>query len=461
MGWDFVNSQSMTLAKLASGTIADVYLCAQFEDGQVDSYQIVKQIHAWWMPDNQSRQRLLDGVQRVFGLKHPNIVELYEVQQIHKNISISMEYVDGETLHTIMGILAKKEETMPIGVACGLVIQAAEALYAARVFNAQDTPLVHGHIDGNSLMLAKDGRVRIVDFGLPKHGGHSKETIDKQRLFDAPEIKYGVGEDERVDLYSLGLVFYWFLTGREPVSRDDRIPSLTPLDGSIPEDMGAIVAKAIQTQVDLRYPTGLALADAIYQSNTQVADTEEIAWWFCTRFARRIALRREYEQMLIEKVVSGYNAPVSDEFYLLSDEQISREDAHRAELLSRVSGVQDVVQDAVQEEPRHFNLLVVICLVFAFTAAAMIAYHQVFWKGPDPGATRGNEQDPLAALATLPEDLREVMFLHHLKGMTIVQIARVMEFSQEEVQRLLQMGLRRLADDSKWRLRLKTKPSLE
>ncbi len=146
-------------------------------------------------------------------LSHPNSVTVFEIGQDKGWYFIAMEIVPGGTL---LDLVRKKKKKVPIDVVCELIAQAADALSAAHRLG-----IVHRDIKPSNLMLTSDGRIKVADFGLAQ----LQDTSDDFELptkavgtpyWMSPEQCKGQTAIPQSDIYSLGAVLYFALTGEVP-----------------------------------------------------------------------------------------------------------------------------------------------------------------------------------------------------------------------------------------------------
>ena len=180
-------------------------------------------------------------------LDHSNIVRVYDFDHRDDVYYLVMEYVDGVNLRQTI-----EADGLEPAQALALVPQICEALQYAH-----DQGVVHRDIKPENILLDKNGKVKIADFGLAKlvgGGGARRLTRTEQIMgtpnYMAPEQIENTGEvDHRADIYSLGVVFYELLTGGLPVGRFPP-PSDTP---HVDARLDDVVLRTLEKEPDLRY----------------------------------------------------------------------------------------------------------------------------------------------------------------------------------------------------------------
>jgi eukaryotic-like serine/threonine-protein kinase len=184
------------------------------------------------------REALQTAVRAAGKLAHPNIVTAYDANERHDRFYLVLEFVDGPNFDA----LVHQRGPLPVGEACEFVRQTAAGLQ-----HAHEKGIIHRDIKPTNLLVARPTPaaplvVKIADFGLPK----GRPTGP----FAAPEARGAEMIDRRSDLYSLGCVFYFLLTGREP----DLLPvPLAQFRPDVPPDVAAIVYRLLAPHVDARF----------------------------------------------------------------------------------------------------------------------------------------------------------------------------------------------------------------
>ena len=234
---------------LGSGAMGEVYLGEHLTMGRHDAIKVLSRRYA---DDPDLRSRFLRGARNLARIRHPNVCAVYDFGETDQGAQfLAIEYVPGGTL----GELVARTGPLPVRRACEIAIQIAQGLQAAH-----DQGIVHRDLKPENVMLAqgRDGedQAKVVDFDIAKGraddaGGDSTQVgaLVGTPRFMSPEQLLGDSLDGRSDLYSLGIVTFWMLTGRLPFEGDTaREMTMRRLEGE---------ALALEDVAPGRFPPGL------------------------------------------------------------------------------------------------------------------------------------------------------------------------------------------------------------
>ncbi len=208
---------------------------------------------------------------------HPNIVTVYDFA-LHDGVPfITMEFVEGESLAQR---LTRAPQALR-GEAAGIVLQALEALGAAHALG-----IVHRDIKPANILMARDGRVKVADFGvarLPRAEMTGTGVVIGSLAYMSPEQCRGEAVDARSDLFSLGAVFYQLLTGERPFVGANDASVMQKLLFETPPALAAqaglpyasVLARAMSKPPAERFATAAEMRDAIraWQEDPDAAGT--------------------------------------------------------------------------------------------------------------------------------------------------------------------------------------------
>jgi len=190
--------------QVAAGGMAIIY---KAYDAALDRYVAIKQIAPHLALDEKFSVRFRTEAQTLARLSssQANIVHVHELLQQDGQLFLVMEYVEGTTLRAMM-------DKGPIPFQSGLGVMLSVVL-GLRAMHAQG--IVHRDLTPNNIMTAKDGGLKITDFGLIGHSGGRTSLPMGTTKYMAPEMFTGAPVDPRADLYSLGMIAYEMFAGPE------------------------------------------------------------------------------------------------------------------------------------------------------------------------------------------------------------------------------------------------------
>lgn len=263
----FIGDRYEVLSKVGSGGMADVY---KGKDHKLNRFVAIKILKKEYREDELFVRKFQSEAQAAAGLMHPNIVNVYDVGEESGLYYMVMELVEGITLKdyiTKKGVLSPKE-------VISIAIQVANGIEAAHLHN-----IVHRDIKPQNIMISKEGKVKVTDFGIAK--ATSSNTISTNALgsvhYTSPEQARGGFSDFKSDIYSLGITMYEMVTGHLPFDGDTAVSiaikhlqeEITPPSEyveDIPFSLEQIILKCTQKSADRRYPDIASLKEDLKHS---------------------------------------------------------------------------------------------------------------------------------------------------------------------------------------------------
>lgn len=231
----------------------------------LDKKVAIKIIHQELVKNEHFKSRFYREAKLSAGLDHSGIIDIYDFGSSEDFDYIIMPYIEGENLE----VRIKKQGPMNPAEGVRIMIEIADALHYAHSRN-----VIHRDIKPSNIMIDRQGKIIIADFGISKMMGDSDLTAPNTVLgspkYMSPEQIKGQSVDARSDLYSLGLVFYEMLTGIHPFTGRDtsaiyyaqahEIPPRPEASRpEIPKNLGSIIMKLLEKSADKRYADGKEL----------------------------------------------------------------------------------------------------------------------------------------------------------------------------------------------------------
>lgn len=221
----FIAGKYRLLDMIGEGGMGKVYLC---EHRRMQRMVAIKVLPVRLANDEAARERFDREARAIATLNHPNIVQAYDIDSHEGMHYIVMEFVDGVSLQALVALRG----ALPVSRAVNYLAQAAEGLQ-----HGHEMGLVHRDIKPANLLLARDGTIKVLDYGLARFFDnrgddftrrHEGNSIIGTADYLAPEQAIDCSDvDVRADLYALGCTAYYLFTGQPPYGRE--IPTHTKL----------------------------------------------------------------------------------------------------------------------------------------------------------------------------------------------------------------------------------------
>lgn len=299
------------LESIGAGGMSDVY---KAKDNKLNRFVALKVLKKEFSENKEFVSKFRTEAQAAAGLEHQNIVNVYDVGEENGIYYIIMELVEGITLKRYI----EKKQRLSVKESVSIAIQISMGLEAAH-----NNGIVHRDIKPQNIMISKDGKVKVTDFGIAK--ATSSNTITSNVMgsvhYASPEQARGGFSDAKSDIYSLGITLFEMLTGRVPFNGEtavaiaikqiqDDMPSPRKYVPEIPISVEQIVLKCCQKSPDRRYQSMGELVEDLKKSlispdeNFVKIDSVE------SRSATRNVTDQERELIKRRSTGQGYSADV-------------------------------------------------------------------------------------------------------------------------------------------------------
>lgn len=258
-----LNGRYRLLKRIGSGGMSIVY---QAQDMSLGRLVAIKMLHESLTGDDGFLRRFQREAHAAANLSHPNIVTVHDIGQDGYKHYIVMEYVDGRTLKQIIRDYKKQGQMMPISRALQLVVQICSGIGYAHRSN-----LVHCDVKPQNILVTRDDRVKVADFGIAQALSEATHHDQPSRVWGtpqyfSPEQAQGQPTSPASDVYSIGVVLYEMLTGELPFQADSHTalalkhiqehpPLASELNSAVPPQLDQIINKVLAKEPAGRYRT--------------------------------------------------------------------------------------------------------------------------------------------------------------------------------------------------------------
>ena len=260
--------------KIGEGGVGTVYLAT---DDMLQRHVAVKVLKSGISFEEENMKRFQSEAVTLARLRHPNITMLYNLIQNRGCWYMIMEYVDGETLESLI----KRHGPLPVNQVLSIAAQTLEGLQHAHIKG-----VIHRDLKPSNLMLSVEGEMKIMDFGIARIAGGSRLTKVGQAVgtphYMSPEQVRGQEGNHASDIYSFGIVLYELLTGVTPFDSESEyeimhahtsrrpVPPIS-LNPDIPETLNSAIMKALSKNPSQRFGSTNEFKQCLQQISEQIA----------------------------------------------------------------------------------------------------------------------------------------------------------------------------------------------
>ncbi len=299
--------------RIGAGGMAEIFLATAAGLEGHETELVIKKILPSLSDDEQFVKMFIEEAQLCVFLRHPNVVQVYDLGEIDEQYFIAMEHVAGQDLLKTLAACAKQRVAFPTDLALYIVMEVLKGLdYAHNLKNSDGQPLgiIHRDVSPSNVLLSYDGEVKISDFGIAKATIREKTAtgILKGKFgYMAPEQVTGVPIDHRADVFAVGILLYEMLTGHRLFAgrndlavlervRDARIdPPPRHYRPDLANQLEFIVLKALARDANNRFQSTAELHDALYDYTFQTGVV--LGPRILARFMHEIFLRDQEDSL--------------------------------------------------------------------------------------------------------------------------------------------------------------------
>ena len=307
------------ITRIGQGGMAEVQLALQRGPAGFEKLVVVKLVHTELATQKAFVDMLLDEARVAALVKHPNVVDIYDLGEADGKYFIAMEYLEGEPLLSVLRAGREGKRLDPLST-CRLIADTAEGLDAAhelRSMAGERIELVHHDISLGNIVVLYNGSVKLVDFGVAKASQTAgpKAKVQGKFSYMAPEKLKGSAGDRRSDIFSLGCVMWEALTlkrlfrGGNDADTMKQVLSLviqppSKINPDVPPELDPIVMRALDRDPAKRQATAKEMSDAIEDvllKRGYGARNDRIAKYMQDTFKDHIEARKKLVQEVVSK----------------------------------------------------------------------------------------------------------------------------------------------------------------
>ena len=297
--------------ELGKGGMAELFLGRLHGAGGFAKLVALKRILPHLASDKQFRDMFLNEGRIAAHLSHPNVCQVFELDESDDELYLAMEYLDGVSWDHLCRELATGNDRARSRLAVGVIAQACEGLHYAhtlRDLEGNAMQVVHRDVSPQNLFVTVDGVCKVLDFGVSKmmtDGPRTRSGVIKGKLpYMAPEQIRGEAIDGRADVFALGVCIWEALTMQRLYDRptdfmiwkaitEEDVPSVLVHWPECPPALDAVVRRALERDPDRRFATAREFAEALRVASVLPPCTlSEIADAVKARCGDRIAERQ-------------------------------------------------------------------------------------------------------------------------------------------------------------------------
>lgn len=253
------------LQRLRVGGMATLYLARRHGAAGFSRLVALKMVHPHLAEQDSFIDMFVDEARICAQISHPNVVHVEEFGVLDGVHYLVMEYIDGCSVSELLQVFHRKRRMLDPELVARLIMQVASGLHAAHGTcgpDGQPLDLIHRDISPSNILVSVDGNPKLIDFGIAKARNRVSETqagftLKGKCRYVAPEQALHAAVDRRCDIFSLGIVFWELLSGRQLFPDDSHtglinrlhqtdVPAPSTVNPSVPAVFDPVVLAMLQ-----------------------------------------------------------------------------------------------------------------------------------------------------------------------------------------------------------------------
>jgi eukaryotic-like serine/threonine-protein kinase len=364
------------LDRLAVGGMAELFKAQLTAQHGFEKLVTIKKILPHLAVDRSFIEMFLDEARLTAQLDHPHIVQVFELGTDADTPYIAMQFVDGLDVLGLLRECARAQIRLPPDIAAFIARDVLDALdYAHQAVDASGRALgvIHRDISPGNVLLSWRGDVKLTDFGIARavERRHKTEagTLKGKYGYMSPEQVSGGEVDFRTDIFTSGILLAEMVMARRLFTapndldillqvRDARLERLHKYSAEFPEELRAIVVKALQRRPEARWQDAAAMRDALDEwlaSQTRITQRDLAAFLAqvvqapTSELARNAIVDEEHDEL------TGISNPLTRERMASAEAEVRAARAHFLSQNERASKDDDAVADLDEVELNDFG----------------------------------------------------------------------------------------------------------
>ena len=256
-----LNNTYQIIKSIGSGGVGIIYLGYHLN---LQKHVVIKKVkdHSSGLMNNRIEVDILKS------LHHTYLPQVYDFLEIDDGIFTVMDYISGHDLMYYLesGYQFPEEQ---------IVLWMKQLCEVLAYLHSRKPPIIHCDIKPGNIMITDEENICLIDFNISLDGENNKDLVGLSGLYASPEqvkkaeykMRYGSGDkvkiDQRTDIFSLGAVFYYIMTGIKPNVREQEVISLRYMDHLYNDELANIVDKAMETDPAKRFKSAEKMLDAL------------------------------------------------------------------------------------------------------------------------------------------------------------------------------------------------------
>ncbi len=272
--------------------------------------------------DPHFRRMFLDEARIASGIDHANVAHILDLGEQEDLLYLVMEWIDGDSLSKLHRAAEKRGRRIPLGVVLRVLADASSGLHAAHELkdaSGRSLSVVHRDVSPQNILVSSQGNAKLIDFGIAKAVDRLTQTIAssgpslKGKIgYMAPEQAMGQDLDRRTDVWALGAVLYFLLSGAAPFAGPNDVATLyeltrgkpaPPLPAHVPDPVHALVTQLLAHDPAARPQTASDVQRRLEQLMVTcgaLTTTADVARYVEEQLAERADARRKAVSMALE-----------------------------------------------------------------------------------------------------------------------------------------------------------------